>query len=282
MSNVEKKRVRIESSQNFEPPLALSSSLSSSSTILLSPSSKKKFITNLDVAITKFSDGNLFVNNGKTKTSIIEENILKRFSPTGLEDQFKQLYSIIYSFLYRPSKSRTSTVTTNSSFLNISSSSAAILMGAKGSGKSLLLERVLLACREQKNNQQKCNSGILYRRVTINGIGCRGQDVSSVVYEIIRQLSEIAFQSATTIILNKQDNNDDGSRIKEIEEQKVNRKRRKRDKDMLRLRKSAFTSNLALLNSSLEIADADGIPVLLVLDELDSFTEEGELLVLMI
>lgn len=48
------------------------------------------------------------------------------------------------------------------------------------------------------------------------------------------------------------------------------------DKHLLRLRKSAFTSNVALMESTLKIANADGIPILLVLDELDSFLEEGE------
>ncbi|OEU12395.1 hypothetical protein FRACYDRAFT_244662 [Fragilariopsis cylindrus CCMP1102] len=204
---------------------------------------KKKtqnIITNLDFSIANFSDSNLFLNNSCSKNGdgddensapIIEESILKRFAPPGLETQFKQLYTIIFPSLYRaPTTTRNHDTDTNnstqhlsslSSSSTISSSSAAILMGTKGSGKSLLLDRVLAACQEQQQQFFNCNSGTgesdagetavvpLYRMVTINGI-------------------------------------------------------------------SAFTSNLALLESTLEIADADGIPILLVLDELDSFTEEGE------
>jgi len=45
---------------------------------------------------------------------------------------------------------------------------------------------------------------------------------------------------------------------------------------MLRLRRATFNSNLALLESILELAATDDIPILLSLDELDSFTDEGE------
>mmetsp|Transcript_49321 Transcript_49321/g.50126 ORF Transcript_49321/g.50126 Transcript_49321/m.50126 type:complete len:455 (-) Transcript_49321:1899-3263(-) len=74
------------------------------------------------------------------------------------------------------------------------------------------------------------------------------------------------------------DNDDDADerRNKEIEQQRRHRKRQKMDRYLLRSRRSSFTSNLALLEFTLQIADADGIPILLVLDELDSFTEEGE------
>ena len=263
---------------------------------------EQNIITNLDFSIANFSDSNLFLNNSCSKDGdgddansapIIEESILKRFAPPGLETQFKQLYTIIFPSLYRaPTTTRNHDTDTNnstqhlsslSSSSTISSSSAAILMGTKGSGKSLLLDRVLAACQEQQQQFFNCNSGTggpdagetavvpLYRMVTINGIVCRGQDVSSVVYEIIRQLSEIAFQS-TSNNNNNNNNNDDNDQ----QQQRRRRKRQKMDKHMLRLRKSAFTSNLALLESTLEIADADGIPILLVLDELDSFTEEGE------
>jgi Cdc6-like AAA superfamily ATPase len=260
---------------------------------------EQNIITNLDFSIANFSDSNLFLNNSCNKsgdgddensTPIIEESILKRFAPPGLETQFKQLYTIIFPSLYHaPTATKNHDTDTNnskhlsslSSSSSISSSSAAILMGTKGSGKSLLLDRVLAACQEQQQQFFNCNSGAgepgagetavvpLYRMVTINGIVCRGQDVSSVVYEIIRQLSEIAFQSTSN---NNNNNNDDNDQ----QQQRRRRKRQKMDKHMLRLRRSAFTSNLALLESTLEIADADGIPILLVLDELDSFTEEGE------
>jgi Cdc6-like AAA superfamily ATPase len=287
--------------------VAVNEESQNSSELSTSISSKKikeqNLITNLDFSIANFSDCNLFLNNNKNISGdgdgenyipIIEESILKRFAPPGLETQFKQLYTIIFPSLYRAPTHDTANNTSNahlsslSSSSSISSSSAAILMGAKGSGKSLLLDRVLAACQEQQQQFFNCsNSGDdpgasagetavpLYRMVTINGIVCRGQDVSAVVYEIIRQLSEIAYQSTSNNNnINNNKNNNDNDQIQQ--QQRRRRKRQKMDKHMLRLRKSAFTSNLALLESTLEIADADGIPILLVLDELDSFTEEGE------
>jgi Cdc6-like AAA superfamily ATPase len=325
------------------------------------------FFRNLDATIASFGDGHVFLDNEKTTTLKhsnnndteqenrveIEEGILKRFSPAGLEDPFKQLYSIIFPALYRaPIKYRSppqngkkedpSADTNNgiespdvlSSLPNtfISSSSAAILMGVKGSGKTLLLERVLAACREQLQHSGRH----LYRMVEINGIVSRGEDVASVVYEMIRQLSGIAYRSikmtkkskspmkpnspdeegkdekpssmdsnddidnsrknggTNEIIGRGRDRIDDGKETFDEHEKAITlyedddkttrkrkrrhrkRKQRKIEKHMLRLRKATFNSNLALLESILKLAATDNIPILLNLDELDSFTDEGE------
>lgn len=262
------------------------------------------FFRNLDATIAGFGDGHVLLVNDK-KSSLnheskgqhdriveIETGILKRFAPSGLEEPFKQLYSIIFPALFRANgQSAKRTL--------ISSSSAAILMGVKGSGKTLLLERVLAACREQlpQHNHQQ-----LYRMVEINGIVCRGEDVASVVYEIIRQLSGIAYKSIRTAkspIWNSEkegsndasnpikrridDDSDDDSRDNDnnndqdkTTRQRKRRKQRKIERHMLRLRKATFNSNLALLESILKLAATDDVPILLNLDELDSFTDEGE------
>lgn len=247
--------------------------LLSGETCSLSP-----ILTNLERTIARFSDGNILMDSNNNAT--IEESLIERYSPPGLEEPFKQLHSIIAPSLVRSNideddvnDGMLSTGMTHS----VSSSSAAILMGTKGSGKSLLLERVLAACEEQ----QRHRGGARYRMVSINGIICRGQDVATVVYEIVRQLSDIAFQSTSTSTRTTDGtagNNDTRNECDEVTAQTeyVRRKRQKTDKHLLRLRKSAFTSNLALLESTLQIADVDRIPVLIVLDELDSFTEEGE------
>ena len=329
---------------------------------------KIRFFRNLDATIAGFGDGHVLLDNEKTPTSNdgssnnggmeqdnkveIEEGILKRFSPAGLEEAFKQLYSIIFPALYRapihtsrlsPLKNNTSKngdsvsstpspAVSSSPFKTlISSSSAAILMGVKGSGKTLLLERVLAACREQL--QENCGRH-LYRMVEVNGIVCRGEDVASVVYEIIRQLSGIAYRSiritkkassssSSSISPDKKEQNerrassnstadkndstragdndrdqdrindgddtrdddDDKTIVMNEEDDKKTRKRKRRhqkrkqrkiEKHMLRLRKATFNSNLALLESILKLAATDDIPILLNLDELDSFTDEGE------
>lgn len=231
-------------------------------------------LTNLEDTIAKFSDGNILMHSASDMT---EESLIQRYSPPGLEEPFKQLHSIIAPSLHR---SRVGGDDVADGILPsevsdpVSSSSAAILMGSKGSGKSLLLERVLEACEEQ----QKHRGGARYRMVNINGIICRGQDVATVVYEIVRQLSEIAFQSASAgSALGAGDADEGGERdVDALKAEHARRKRQKVDRHLLRLRKSAFTSNLALLESTLQIADVDQIPILIVLDELDSFTEEGE------
>ncbi|KAG7364788.1 AAA ATPase domain containing protein [Nitzschia inconspicua] len=229
-------------------------------------------LNNLRDTIAQFSDGNLLIHPEET---IVEESILRRFAPPGLEEQFQQLYSILYSNLHIPQEGETIRMET------VSSSTAAILMGTKGSGKSLLLERCLAACQEQLKQPKQA----LCRQVSINGILCRGQDVGAVVYEIIRQLSEIAFYgdtnetletTETAMTLSDTPADDDNNDHDQEELERQRRKRLKRDKHLLRLRKSAFTSNVALLESTLKMAHADGIPILLILDELDAFLEEGE------
>ena len=291
------------------------------------------FFRNLDATIAGFGDGHVLLDKDKTNPALgglaerdniveIQSGILKRFAPPGLEEPFKQLYSIIFPALFR-SDCKNDETTTSSKTL-ISSSSAAILMGVKGSGKTLLLERVLAACREQLQTH-----GRLYRMVEVNGIVCRGEDVASVVYEIIRQLSGIAYRSIRTqkrksptsagnnpehkkgvgngastngeddddddddhkskldkknrvadgdIVLNDDDDNGnkDYNDMNSRKRKRRKRKQRKIEKHMLRLRKATFNSNLALLESILKLAATDDVPILLNLDELDSFTDEGE------
>lgn len=83
-----------------------------------------------------------------------------------------------------------------------------------------------------------------------------------------------------------QDDNDDGMMIiprLDNDKKSRNRKRRHRrrkqhtiEKHMLRLRHATFNSNLSLLESILKLAATDDVPILLNLDELDSFTDEGD------
>lgn len=310
----------------------------------------RQFLRNLDATIASFSDSYVSVESGitaiwgdnciKQDNKIeIEENILKRLSPTGLEEPFKQLYSIIFPALCQtplsclsPAKNSNShsVSRSESSFSSpfktmVSASSAAILMGVKGSGKTLLLERVLAACHEQLQHY----GHRLYRMVEINGIVCRGQDVGSVIYEIIRQLSGIAYRSIrktknsksphTSMIIDNDSISSDqhgrnkstthtskanyNKKLRESEtsfgeviggiesyndikhEEKKNRIRKRQhqrrkqgkiEKRLLRLRHATFNSNLSLLESILKLAAMDGIPILLNIDELDLFSDEGE------
>jgi Cdc6-like AAA superfamily ATPase len=285
----------------------------------MTQSSLSTLLENLHESIAHFSDGNLLMdskNQGEQELGAVEDDdsVIRKFAPPGLEEPFRQLCSVIFPNVHHESGERlqqdydehhdNNKNDNNQTLLSsndspgldtkiISSSSAAILMGSKGSGKSLLLERCLAACRQYHLKRRNIP---LFYKVSINGILCRGQDVGAVVYEIIRQLSEIAFNNSTNeedMFASFEDNNNDNgsahdicnknSAVDEDEDNKTcqerERKRRRRlkmDKHILRLRRSAFTSNVALLEATLQIAHADGIPILLILDELDSFLEEGQ------
>lgn len=223
---------------------------------------KKLTLDELDTSISRFTDDPSHAT-GVCQNSE-EESIIRMFSPPGLEEAFKQLYSILV-----PCLSSTSATSVHKS----PSTASAILMGPRGSGKSLLLDSCLRACRHQNPDDSN------YRQVSVNGILSRGLDVSAVVYEIIRQLSELAFREAT------QNHDFDTKENDEMDQQESSTKRRRLDdnkeKHMLRLRKSNFTSNLALMESMLKMAAIDKIPILLVLDELDCFTAEDERQVLL-
>lgn len=185
-----------------------------------------------------------------------EQNIIRLFSPPGLEEPFKDIRSALLPCL-----------TSTSSFSNekVSSTASVVLIGDRGSGKSLLLERCLQAC------QYEYPGGAKFRRIHINGIVCRGSDVSAVVYEMIRQLSDLGFKDLDEYdheVVDQTAVDETPSKRRKIDEEK--------DKYDLRLRKSNFTSNLALLENMLNIAAKDKIPVLLILDEFESFTARDE------
>ncbi len=187
------------------------------------------------------------------KPTTAEESLIRTYAPKNLELPFQELYSILYPCL-RPRKSSSEGSTTAS----------AILMGPRGSGKSLLLERCLAAC-------QHAHERARFRKVFVNGIVVRGEDVPGVVYEIIRQLSDIALDEQAPRNI---DENEESRAQKEHGQDSQKRRRlhhKEQDEHLLRLRKSTFTSNLALLESTLKVAEVDQIPIVLVLDELDAF-----------
>lgn len=315
------------------------------------PLNASSLLKNLDSTIAWFGDGHILTGTQKQENQV-EEGIIQRFAPPGLEEPFKQLYSILFPALFKGASKNTPGLdgsnTPESTFpIPVSSSSAAILMGVKGSGKTLLLEGVLMACRKQL---QHYNGGRrLYRVVEINGIVCRGEEVGTVVYEMIRQLSGMAYRSiqiakkrklptesptdrgiptaldekkeivssslvstgeshdgngdnqgniktgsqtveneVDKVLLDTrkddEDDDEDGSivsdeGVKEFQARKRRRQRRKQrkiDKHMLRVRKATYNSNLSLLESTLKLAAVDEIPILLNLDELDSFTDKED------
>lgn len=205
----------------------------------------RKHLSLLDQILERFSeaplmivrqhhDGNLWkettIDSG-TGPSL--EAITAAYAPRGLEHQFQQLYRILHPCLVQW-ESRTN--------------GSAFLQGTRGSGKSLVLDRCLQACRDELDSRGQRH----FRVVTLNGILIPGRHVSLVVTEILLQLSALAWEETTT----------------------PNRGNQETLQEMLRLKRSSFTNNIQLLNEALQMASVDGIPFLFVLDELDAFLQE--------
>ena len=250
----------------------------------VSSSSQDTFIDQLDQTLARFSDDpsrrspSTRGDDDEEEEEKEEKSMIRAYAPKHLERPFQELYSILYPCL-RPRRSSTEDVTTTS----------AIVMGPRGSGKSLLVERCLAACQHagavqesETTSSKDSKKKVPFRKVAVNGIVVRGEDVPSVVYEIIRQLSDMALHGEETFKSNPEEgkHNAGNNTHKEDEEDDNNadapRKRRRlrrkeQDEYLLRLRKSTFTSNLALLESTLKMAEVDRIPVVLILDELDAF-----------
>eukprot|EP00980_Cylindrotheca_fusiformis_P031301 scaffold26138_cov220-Cylindrotheca_fusiformis.AAC.1 len=220
---------------------------------------KNSTLVELDTLISRFGDD---ASHGKSGWNTSEESIIRMFAPPGLEEAFQQLHSVLVPCL------SSSQAPSDNMF---SSNASVILMGPRGSGKSLLLSSCLEAYRYQ--NPKTAH----FRQVTVNGIVSRGSDVSAVVYEIIRQLSELAFRET------RQKHDFDTKENDNHSEASCKRRRLIEDKEkyLLRLRKSNFTSNLALMESTLKMAAIDKIPILLILDELECFTAQDERQVLL-
>jgi len=169
-----------------------------------------------------------------TVASNFSSNLQKRRRsyqpPVGLETPYNELYSLLHPCLVE-----------NNSKQNV----AALVMGKRGTGKTLLVEDTLSTLQDEASRK--------FRIVRLNGLVIRGDDVGHAVKEIIRQLSDIAMMESPR--------NRDCT---------LSPSRQSKMKDLLRLRQSSFTSNLALLDEVLHMARVDGVPILIVLDEFDA------------
>jgi hypothetical protein len=185
-------------------------------------------------------------------------NVSKLYAPVGLEQQFKELYTMLHPCLVqRDGKNNAS----------------AFLQGTRGSGKTLLLNQCLQAFQDELSLQT--NTKAPFRIVRLNGIMIPGDNVAIVVKEILRQLSTAAFQqtadrnsaAAAVAVAKEEEEGDSPNRPQKRSKTKSTERMEK----LLRLRQSNFTNNLQLLNEILQLACVDCIPVLFVLDELDAF-----------
>ena len=209
-------------------------------------------------------------------------------APVGLGKQFNELYSLLEKGLIGVQEDGKTKKT------NVS----ALLMGGRGQGKSLVLERCLLALREKAANiriraQRERNSlnananananvneqienanTAHFRVVHLNGILLRGQNVTIVVQEIVGQLCEIVAEE-THRKLHSNENEDIAKNVTSDKEgEEIQRKLydlMQKERHKFRKRQTTFDSSMACLNEAFQISCIDSIPILIVLDELDSF-----------
>lgn len=142
-------------------------------------------------------------------------------APLTMETSFQELYSILRPALIERRGRK--------------QNASAIVQGARGSGKSLLVSRVLHKLQAELEPNTTTPT---FRCVYVHGVSIPGHSIGSVVREILRQLS---------------DTGDDPKR-----------------KELLRLKHTSFTNQLALLTEMIQLACVDGIPILFVIDELDT------------
>jgi len=217
----------------------------------------------------------------------------------------------------------------------IQSNVSAILMGPRGHGKSLVLERCLaelsrMAAKRrdrmlrkiQRQQQQQSNNGgdvsgrnnqlskvgelftqAAFRVVRINGLLYQGDNAVACTREIARQINSMSRAEKKKTGGNSRRSGKGGT------SEKKNSSKRQRTGDQgeellspskllsptkpsspmspkspipnneshqFRLRRSGFNTNISLLDEALRTARIDGIPILIVLEELDTFLAGGK------
>ena len=142
---------------------------------------------------------------------------------------------------------------------------------ARGSGKSLLLDQCVEAFQDELDSLEKPK----FRIVRLNGILVPGSHVNLVVQEILQQLSTSAYHD-----IKRDEVTDQRFETQENEEGHVRPTKKTKAmsdsaKELFRLRQTSFTNHVQLLNEILQFASVDDIPILFILDELDSFVGMG-------
>ncbi|KAL7574871.1 hypothetical protein ACA910_010705 [Epithemia clementina (nom. ined.)] len=186
--------------------------------------------------------------------------ICDKYAPANLKSQFEQVYRMLHPGLVTRDHNHNVSV---------------FLQGPRGSGKSLLLEQ----CLEAFQDELRCLDKPKFRIVRLNGILVPGSNVGLVIQEILRQLSTSAFddvEQSAEEIGNEHDENAEANH--EVEDSRPTKKSKTVSdsaRELFRLRQTSFTNHVQLLNEILQFACVDDIPILFILDELDSFVGLG-------
>lgn len=203
--------------------------------------------------------------------------VAQRYAPLHLQSHFEDLYRVLHPALVdRQDKKNAS----------------AFLQGARGTGKSLVLELVLQALLAEIRHKNTTKRP--FRIVRLHGILVPGNKVALCVQEILRQLTAMAYEENEMSDQQQEPNQDSNTTVPvengttaatitsnsssntpSLPPSRPHKKLRKSDRtrELLRLRKTCFTNQIQLLNEILQFACLDGIPILFILDELDAFVK---------
>lgn len=179
-------------------------------------------------------------------------DITSFYAPLTLDKQFQDLYRLLHPALL---------TSASASNLESRSNASAFIQGTRGSGKTLLLNQVLAALTDEIQQTKKCP---MFRMVHVNGLLVPGHSVNTVVREILQQLSDAAQEEAAP--KKARIDNDGNTNVSDATDHMG---------ALLRLKQTSFTNQLQLLTEIIQLACVDGIPILFVLDELDTFLGGG-------
>lgn len=199
--------------------------------------------TTRTLPVARSTTTNLFQSS---KSSSLAE-ITLTYAPISLEKQFQDFYRLLHAAL----------VPTENTSRASRSNASAFVQGTRGSGKTLLLNQVLAAISDEIQQTQRCP---MFRIVHVNGLLVPGHSVHTVVREILQQLSEVALQERANKRSKMVDENDNTT---------------DHMGKLLKLKQTSFANQLQLLTEIIQLACVDGIPILFVLDELDTFLGGG-------
>ena len=182
-------------------------------------------------------------------------DVCQAYAPMHLEKQFQQLYDMLHPSLVERKHQK---------------NASAFLQGARGSGKSILLEQCLKAFYDELKYAPQQNRPP-FRIVRLNGILVPGTNVSLVLTEILRQLSEAAQNQGKESTGHPPDLQQQEMDASPSSQRPAKRQKSQSAKELVRLRHTSFTNHIQLLNEILQFASLDDIPILFVLEELDAF-----------
>lgn len=280
-----------ESTDNSSSLLALSVMSSPSAHPNLLPNSnrrlddKQKRVRVVDQCLRRLGEtpttttsvSNAMRNNSKplfssfsSTTDVSIEAVTAAYAPPTLEKQFLDLYRLL----------RPALLTSTSGIAGAAgngTNAAAFIQGTRGSGKTLLLNQVLAALRDENRATQTGNErGYgMFRVVYLHGLVVPGHSISSVVREILQQLTETALRETAPRKKAKAEGHPEAN-SKQTQDCPHNECETVHQEEdplsiVLRLKQTSFSNQLQMLTEIMHVACVDNIPFLFILDELDTF-----------